>query len=321
MTRIAFVVDPLAALNVRKDSTLAMLWAAQRKGWTTHTLQTNELAWQDGDVRVRSRQAELTAAPDELATRSEEVYRLGADEVRSATDFDIILMRKDPPFDMNYINTTYLLEQAEQAGVLVVNRPSSLRDCNEKFFTTSFANLLPHQIVASRIEDLIAFHTEVGDTVFKPLDGMGGKGIFRVQRHDGNLNVILETLTNNETTAIVGQQYLPAIRQGDKRILLIDGKPIPYSLARIPKAGELRGNLAAGGLGEVRALTERDREIAASVAPELIKRGLIFTGIDVIGDCLTEVNVTCPTCIREIDRETNLDIAMQLLTHLESKLT
>ena len=238
----------------------------------------------------------------------------------STASFDLVFMRKDPPFDMNYIYTTYLLEQAETFGTLVVNKPASLRDCNEKFFTTTFPELLPPQIVASQISALMEFHTEHEDVVFKPLDGMGGKGIFRVQRDDPNVNVILETLTQNERTAIVGQRFLPEIRDGDKRILLIDGEPVPYCLARIPKSGETRGNLAAGGTGVVQPLTTRDREIAEAVAPELRRRGLVFTGIDVIGDWLTEVNVTCPTCIRELDRETDLDIAMSLLDCLASKL-
>ncbi len=296
-----------------------MMWAAQRRGWEVHTLEPRDLAWQDGEVTVSSRRSELTAAPDELES-SASPFKV-ADPVRaSAQAFDMVLMRKDPPFDMNYIATTYLLEQAEQAGVLVVNKPASLRDCNEKFFTTSFPALLPRQIVASRIDELTAFHDACGDTIFKPLDGMGGKGIFRVQQDDPNLNVILETLTHNESTPIIGQQYLSAIKDGDKRILLIDGEPIPYSLARIPKAGESRGNLAAGGTGVAQPLTERDRKIAEAVAPELIRRGLVFTGIDVIGEWLTEINVTCPTCIRELDRACGLDIAMDLLACLERKL-
>lgn len=321
MTRIAFVIDPLDSLGIKKDSTLAMMWAAQRRGWDVSSLQTNELSWERGQVSLTARRTELTDSPDNLAMDSDARYQVGETIQQSAGSFDILFMRKDPPFDMNYINATYLLEQAELEGVLVVNKPSSLRDCNEKFFTTTFPNLLPPQIVASRIEALAHFHKEFEDVVFKPLDGMGGKGIFRVKPGDPNLNVILETLTQNETTAIVGQQFIPQIEDGDKRILLIDGEPVPYSLARIPKAGETRGNLAAGGVGVARPLTDRDREIAEAVGPELIRRGLVFTGIDVIGDWLTEVNVTCPTCIRELDRECELDIAMDLLECLEAKIT
>lgn len=320
MTRIAFVIDPLDSLTIKKDSTLAMMWAAQRRGWDVSSLQTNDLSWERGQVFLAARRTELTDSPDNLAQNSDMRYIVGETIQQSAGSFDIVFMRKDPPFDMNYINTTYLLEQAEHEGVLVVNKPSSLRDCNEKFFTTTFPDLLPPQIVASRIDELTHFHTEYEDVVFKPLDGMGGKGIFRVKRDDPNLNVILETLTQNETTAIVGQQFIPEIRDGDKRILLIDGEAVPYSLARIPKAGESRGNLAVGGTGVAKPLTDRDREIAESVKPELILRGLVFTGIDVIGDWLTEVNVTCPTCIRELDRECELDIAMDLLDCLETKL-
>ena len=321
MIRVAFVIDPLDSLGVKKDSTLAMMWAAQRRGWDVFSLQTSELSWQQGQILISARQTELTDSPDNLASSTATRYRVGETIQQSAESFDLVFMRKDPPFDMNYINTTYLLEQAEQQGVLVVNKPSSLRDCNEKFFTTAFPDLLPPQIVASRIDDLIRFHNECEDVVFKPLDGMGGKGIFRVKRDDPNLNVILETLTQNEATAIVGQQFIPEIQDGDKRILLIDGAPVSHSLARIPKAGETRGNLAAGGVGVAQPLTDRDREIADAVGPELTRRGLIFTGIDVIGDWLTEVNVTCPTCIRELDRECGLDIAMDLLDCLEAKLS
>lgn len=321
MTRIAFVIDPLDSLGIKKDSTLAMMWAAQRRGWDVSSLQTNELSWKRGHVFLSARRTELVDSPDKLAMSSDARYQVGEAINQSAGSFDIVFMRKDPPFDMNYINATYLLEQAELGGVLVVNKPSSLRDCNEKFFTTAFPNLLPPQIVASRIDELTRFHNEYADVVFKPLDGMGGKGIFRVKRDDPNLNVILETLTQNETTAIVGQQFIPEIDDGDKRILLIDGEPVPFSLARIPKAGESRGNLAAGGVGVARPLTDRDREIANAVGPELVSRGLVFTGIDVIGDWLTEVNVTCPTCIRELDRECELDIAMDLLECLEDKIS
>lgn len=320
MIRIAFVIDPIDSLGVKKDSTLAMMWAAQRRGWDVSSLQTNDLSWDRGQVFLAVRRTELADSPDKLDTNSDSRYQVGERIQQSAVSFDIVFMRKDPPFDMNYINTTYLLEQAEDSGVVVVNKPSSLRDCNEKFFTTAFPDLLPPQIVASRIDELAAFRDEHEDVVFKPLDGMGGKGIFRVKRDDPNLNVILETLTQNETTTIVGQQFIPEIRDGDKRILLIDGEAVPYSLARIPKAGESRGNLAAGGTGVARPLTDRDLEIAEAVKPELIRRGLVFTGIDVIGDWLTEVNVTCPTCIRELDRECDLDIAMDLLDCVEAKL-
>ena len=320
MTRIAFVIDPLDLLNVKKDSTLAMMWAAQRRDWEVFTLGTHELSWQDGEVALNARHVELTDAPDHLAASAAEPYRVDKPKRQAASSFDIVMMRKDPPFDMNYITATYLLEQAELAGALVVNKPASLRDCNEKFFTTAFPDLLPPQIVASQTSALTAFHEEHGDTIFKPLDGMGGKGIFRVQRDDPNLNVILETLTHNETTPIVGQRYLPEIKDGDKRILLINGEPVEHCLARIPKAGESRGNLAVGGTGVAQPLTARDWEIAEAVGPELVRRGLVFTGIDVIGDWLTEVNVTCPTCIREIDQACDLDIAMDLLEYLDSQL-
>ncbi|MYD44649.1 MAG: glutathione synthase [Gammaproteobacteria bacterium] len=320
MTNIAFVIEPLDTLNLQKDSTLAMLWAAQRRGWATYTLESHEITWRDAGVFLNVRHTSLSVAPNDLSSSANAAFQVGATEKQPAQFFNIIMMRKDPPFDMNYVNTTYLLEQAEALGVLVVNRPEALRNCNEKFFTTAFPDLLPSQIVSSQIAELVAFHHDQGDTIFKPLDGMGGKGIFRATQNDPNLNVILETLTQFETTAIVGQRYLPEIKDGDKRILLLDGEPIPFSLARIPKTGESRGNLAAGGTGIAQPLTNKDREIAAAMAPELVRRGLTFTGIDVIGDYLTEVNVTCPTCIREIDRACNLDIASELLDLLAKKL-
>lgn len=314
--RIAFVIDPLESLNTKKDSTLALMWAAQRLEWQVHVLQTTDLAWLDGDTVMQSQQLELPCAPDEMASINRADYILKSAVRESARSFDIIMMRKDPPFNMNYITTTYLLEEAEKSGVLVVNKPASLRDCNEKFFTTTFKEWIPPQLIASRTDELIAFHEQQGDTIFKPLDGMGGKGIFRVKQNDPNLNVILEMLTQAETTPIVAQRYLPEIKDGDKRILIVNGEVIPLALARIPKSGESRGNLAAGGTGIPQALSTRDREIAESIAPELVRRGLFFTGIDVIGDYMTEVNVTCPTCIRELDRDSGLDIAMTLLNSL-----
>ena len=320
MTRIAFVIDPLESLNIKKDSTLAMMWAAQRRDWEMHVLQTSDLGWLDGQVVAHTQRVSLNAAPDNMSESDDSLYRVEPIERLLASSFDIILMRKDPPFDMNYITTTYLLEQAELQGVLVVNKPASLRDCNEKFFTTSFAEWIPPQLVSSRSSDLIDFHNQHQDTIFKPLDGMGGKGIFRVQQDDPNLNVVLETLTKGETTPIVAQRYLPEIVDGDKRILIVNGNVVPYALARIPKSGESRGNLAVGGIGVPKPLTPRDQEIAEAMVPELMRRGLVFTGIDVIGDYLTEVNVTCPTCIRELDRECGLDIAMDLLDSLAESL-
>jgi glutathione synthase len=229
-------------------------------------------------------------------------------------------MRKDPPFDLEYITATYILERAEAAGALVVNRPASLRDCNEKMFTAWFAQLTPPTLFSRDEAMLRAFHKEHGDVIYKPIDGMGGMGVFHVDPSGRNLGAVIEELTRHGARAIVAQKYLPAIRDGDKRILMVDGEPVPYCLARIPQAGETRGNLAAGGRGEARPLTARDREIAAAVGPELRRRGLLFAGLDVIGDCLTEINVTSPTCAREIDAAFDTNIGARVIAAIERRL-
>jgi glutathione synthase len=247
-------------------------------------------------------------------------YELGDATEMPLEGVDVIMMRKDPPFDMEYIYTTYFLERAEAAGVLVVNRPASLRDCNEKFYATAFPQCCPPLVVSRSADVLREFHRAQKNVVFKRLDGMGGSSVFRIMENDPNLGVVLETLTRGGVEQIMGQRYLPEIADGDKRILLIDGEPVPYALARIPRAGESRGNLAAGGTGVGRELTERDRWIAAQVGPELVRRGLSFVGIDVIGDYLTEINVTCPTCIRELDAQFSLDIGGMLMDTIETKL-
>jgi len=236
------------------------------------------------------------------------------------SELNVILMRKDPPFDNEFIYATYLLERAENEGTLIVNKPASLRDCNEKMFATAFPQCTPPHIVSKDAERLKNFHQKHQDTIYKPLDGMGGSSIFHVKENDTNLSVIIETLTNHETQQIMAQKYLPEIKDGDKRILMINGEPVPYCLARIPAAGESRGNLAAGGSGEVRPLTERDLWICNQVADELKARKLYFVGLDVIGDYLTEINVTSPTCLREISNETGIDIAGQLMDVIEHEL-
>ena len=329
MPRIAFVMDPLESLSLKKDSTLAMIRSAQARGWEIAYLTQGDLLFHDNRVRMFARSLELaepfasSLAPDDaeaLAQTGNRWYRLGDSRMEPADNFDAILMRKDPPFDMEYVYATYLLERAEEAGVLVVNRPGSLRDCNEKLFATRFPQCCPPLVVSRRQDVLRNFQHTHGNVVFKRLDGMGGTSVFRVMDGDPNLGVILETLTAGGREQIMGQLYLPEIADGDKRILLIDGEPVPYALARIPMAGESRGNLAAGGRGVGRALTERDRWIAAQVGPELKRRGLLFTGIDVIGDYLTEVNVTCPTCVRELDDQFSLDIAGDLLDAVAGRL-
>ena len=329
MPRIAFVMDPLPSLSLKKDSTLAMIRAAQARRWEIAYLEPGDLFFQDDRVQTVSRSLELmepfasslNPADAQLAAgQGGSWYRLGESHAEPADNFDAILMRKDPPFDMEYVYATYLLERAEEAGTVVVNRPQSLRDCNEKFFATRFPQCCPPLVVSRREDVLRDFQRTHKNVVFKRLDGMGGDSVFRVMDGDPNLSVILETLTRAGQEQIMGQLYLPEIADGDKRILLIDGEPVPYALARVPMAGEARANLAAGGRGIGRALTERDRWIAAEVGPELKRRGLLFAGIDVIGDFLTEVNVTCPTCVRELDAQFSLDIAAALLDALEPKL-
>ena len=322
MVHIAFVMDPIETFNVRKDSTLAMIRAAQLRGWRITVMGPGDLALQHGRVMGWSRDFVLTppAVRDLDAIDGGDYYRIGPESRLPLADMDIVMMRKDPPFDMEYVYATYLLERAGQEGALVVNEPRSLRDCNEKFHATRFPGCTPPLIVAGRQDLLLDFHAEHGDVVFKKLDGMGGMSIFRVRRDDPNLRVVIETLTDNGRRPIMAQKFIPEIRAGDKRILLIDGEPVPYALARVPMSGETRGNLAAGGSGVGQPLGARDRAIAAAVGEDLRERGLAFVGIDVIGDYLTEINVTCPTCIRELDRQFGLDIAGDLLDHLAAKL-
>ncbi len=325
MPKIAFVMDPIDSLALKKDSTLAMIRAAQLRDLEVYYLEQRDLFLMGGEAAGEFRRLQLTPdfaqSLDIAQNGSEGWYTLGDPERVPLASMDIIMMRKDPPFDMEFIYTTYFLERAEEAGVLVINKPESLRDCNEKFFATAFPQCQPELVVSRRHDVLREFHAQHGDVVFKKLDGMGGASIFRIKSDDPNLSVVLETLTEGEQSQIMGQVYLPEIVDGDKRILLIDGEPVPYALARIPLAGETRGNLAAGGRGEGRPLTDRDRWIAEEVGPELKARGLVFVGIDVIGDYLTEVNVTCPTCIRELDAQFSLDIAGDLIETALAKLS
>ena len=316
MPKIAFLMDPIETVSVKKDSTLAMIAAAQQRGLEIFYLQQDGLVLSAGVVTALTRALRLRddfCATLDPNTAGDDWYALGDEQAVALAEMDIVMMRKDPPFDMEYIYTTYLLERAEAEGVMVVNRPSALRDCNEKLFATLFPQCCPELIVSRRIDQLKAFHKQHANVVFKKLDGMGGASIFRVMEQDPNLSVVLETLTNSGREQIMGQVYLPEIVDGDKRILLINGEPVPYALARIPSAGETRGNLAAGGRGEGRPLTDRDQWIAQQIGPELKRRGLMFVGIDVIGDYLTEINVTCPTCIRELNEQFNLDIAGDLI--------
>jgi glutathione synthase len=272
------------------------------------------------DLYQKASVARARTRPLQVFEDAQHWYELQAEQDIALSELDVILMRKDPPFDNEFVYSTYLLEQAEQAGVLVVNRPQSLRDCNEKLFATLFPQCTPPTLVSRRADILREFAVEQRDIILKPLDGMGGASIFRHREGDPNLSVILETLTAHGTQQIMAQGYLPAIKDGDKRILMINGEPIPYCLARIPAAGETRGNLAAGGRGEARPLTDRDRWIAGQVGPTLREKGLLFVGLDVIGEYLTEINVTSPTCIREIDNAFGTKIAEQLMQAIADQL-
>ncbi|MBI4694268.1 MAG: glutathione synthase [Gammaproteobacteria bacterium] len=312
--KLGVIMDPIAGIKPKKDTTLALLLAAQARGWDIEYMEMRDLALRDGHLLA-------TMRPLMVADDYHDWYEFKGEAVRRPlTDLDVILMRKDPPFDTEYIFATYLLERAQAAGVLVVNDPRSLRDANEKLFTAWFADVCPPTLVARRHSEIRSFLAEFGDIVLKPLDGMGGSSIFRVRADDVNTSVIMETLTEHESRYCMAQKYLPEILDGDKRVLIVDGEPVPYALARIPAQGELRGNLAAGGTGQGRPLTPRDREICARVGPELRKRGLLFVGLDVIGSYLTEINVTSPTCARELEGQFGVKIADGLMAAIAMRL-
>lgn len=311
--KLAIVMDPIQSINYKKDSSLAMLWAAQDRGFELSYIVNGGLFIENGKAMCFAQSIKVFRDPAHW-------FELGEMHTQSLSNFDAILMRKDPPFNNEYIYQTYILEAAEREGVLVVNKPASLRDCNEKMFATQFPQCCPPHLVSANAQALRAFHKEHGDVIFKPLDGMGGSRIFRLKADDPNVSVIIETLTEFGASTIMAQRYIPEITHGDKRILIVDGEPMPYALARIPSQGETRGNLAAGGTGVPVALTERDRWICQQVIPSLIEKGLLFVGLDVIGDYLTEINVTSPTCIRELDNAHNLDIAGKLMTAITKRL-
>ncbi len=307
---LAIILDPLESLKTYKDSTYAIMREAHSRGHALFVLEQRELILAEGRVRVHARRLDLI--DNDLRW-----YTLEEPGWHALTDFDVTLMRKDPPFDMEYIYSTYLLELAQAQGARILNRPEAVRDFNEKLSTAKFPQFMPPTLV-TRQEDLIRdFIEKHGDIILKPLDAMGGSGVFRIQRHDPNLNVIIETLTQLGARTVMAQRYIPEISQGDKRILLIDGEAVPYALARIPKAGETRGNLAAGGKGVAQPLSDRDREIAAALGPKLREAGLFLVGLDVIGDCLTEINVTSPTGMREIASQTGFDVAGMFVNALE----
>ena len=311
--RLGIVMDPIQSIHYKKDSSLAMLLAAQKRGWTLFYMEPQDLFLANGRAMGSIRPLQVFADPQRW-------FELGDASQQSLASLDVILMRKDPPFDNEFLYATHILEAAEREGALIVNRPASLRDCNEKLFATQFPQCTPENIVTRRSDILRSFAKQHRDVILKPLDGMGGSQIFRIREEDPNLSVIIETLTDYGRQQIMAQRYLPEIVDGDKRILMIDGQPLDYCLARIPQQGETRGNLAAGGRGEARPLTERDRWIANQVGPSLKARGLLFVGLDVIGDYLTEINVTSPTCIREIDAAYNTDIGGQLMEAIDRLL-
>ena len=310
---LGVVMDPITTIKVHKDSTFAMLLEGQRRGWPLWYMEQKDLALHDGRCIAHMRPLTVRDDPDDW-------FSLGDPRDCPLDEIDVVLMRKDPPFDMEYVYTTYLLEQAEARGTLVVNRPSALRDANEKLYTAWFPEACSPTLVSRVHAEFERFIEHHRDVILKPLDGMGGASIFRVRAEDPNRNVIIETLTSHGRRYTMGQKFIPEISDGDKRILVIDGEPIPYALARIPSAGENRGNLAAGGSGVGVALSDKDREIVETVAPRLRQQGILFAGLDVIGEYLTEVNVTSPTCIRELDTLYNLNISAVLLDCIERKL-
>jgi len=311
--KLGVVMDPISAINPKKDSTMAMLLEAQQRGWQLYYME-------QGDIFLDSGKACAALRPLRVNSSLDNWFELGEATTQPLDDLDVILMRKDPPFDIDYIYTTYLLEQAEAAGTLVVNKPQSLRDANEKLYTAWFPHCCAPSMVTSQPKRIKAFLAEHSDIIIKPLSAMGGASIFRVTEDNPNVNVIIEVMTNNGKTLTMAQRYLPEILQGDKRILLIDGEPIPYALARIPAEGETRANLATGGSGVGQALSERDQWLCEQIGPTLKAKGLTFVGLDVIGDYVTEINVTSPTGIRELDKQFDINISAKLMDAVEAQL-
>ena len=310
---LGIVMDPIQSINYLKDTSLSILLAAQQQGFRLFYMEQQDLFLENGVPYAEVQPLRVFDNPDCW-------HELGGRSAVPMAELTVVLMRKDPPLDSEFIYSTYILEAAEKLGTLVVNKPQSLRDCNEKVFATEFPQCTPPLLVSRSLKRLKSFLQEHQDVVFKPLDGMGGASIFRVKADDQNLNVILETLTQHGNQTIMAQKYLPEITDGDKRVLIVDGEVVPYCLARIPSASDFRGNLAAGGKGEVRPLSERDQWIAEQVAPVLVERGLLFVGLDIIGDYLTEINVTSPTCVQEIDRAKNTAIGDKLIAAINRRL-
>ena len=310
---LGVVMDPIQSINIKKDSSFAMMLEAQRRGYSIFYITQNDLYVKDGVAFANMSKVEVADNPDSW-------YELEESDDKPLHDLSCIIMRKDPPFDMEYIYSTYILELAERKGCLVINKPSSIRTANEKLFTAWFPEYSPETLVTRDMERIKAFHNELKRIVVKPLDGMGGSMVFQIQEGDANRSVILETITNNGTQTVMAQRFLPEFKNGDKRILVINGKPFPHGLARIPAKGESRGNLAAGASYEGVDLTEREFEICKAVGPKLKEMGLMFVGLDVIGDYVTEINVTSPTCIRELDTIYSANISGLLMDEIEKSL-
>ncbi|GAB3417047.1 glutathione synthase [Massilia agilis] len=311
--KIAFLADPLSSFKTYKDSTFAMMREAAKRGHEIYAFEQHDMALEQGIATAEVAKITLTGELDDW-------YRAAPGESVPLSSFDAIIQRKDPPFDMEYVYGTYLLEMAERQGARVFNKPAAIRNHNEKLTIAQFPEFTAPTLVTQSATRLREFHAEHGDVIFKPLDGMGGSGIFRVKADGMNLGSVIETLTLEGKRTIMVQKYIPEIVKGDKRVLVIGGKPVPFALARIPQAGEVRGNLAAGGTGVAQPLSSRDRQIAEALGPVLVERGLLLVGLDVIGDFLTEVNVTSPTCFQEITDQTGFDVAAMFIDAVEQAL-
>ncbi|TWX69726.1 glutathione synthase [Colwellia demingiae] len=311
--KLGIVMDPISQVKVAKDSSMAMMLEAQQRGYELYYMEMKDLYLEQGQCRATTHRVKVF-------DDSEHWYELSDPQDIAVSELDAVLMRKDPPFDTEFIYATYLLERAEVEGTLIVNKPQSLRDCNEKLFTAWFSEFTPKTLVTRSSDKIREFHNKLQDVIIKPLDGMGGASIFRIKADDVNVGVIIETLTNHGEQYAMVQEFMPEIADGDKRILIVNGEPMPYCLARIPAQGETRGNLAAGGRGVARPLSVSDKAIADAIAPELKKRGLYFVGLDVIGDKVTEINVTSPTCIREIEAAYPINISGKLMDAIEDNI-
>ncbi|VFP86782.1 Glutathione synthetase [Candidatus Erwinia haradaeae] len=316
MIKLGVVMDPITSIDFKKDSSIAMLIEAQLRGYAVYYMEMSDLYLYQGEGRAYTRLININ-----IQNNNSPFFSLKNEQDIALSSLDVILMRKNPPLDTEFLYSTYILERAEEQGVLIINKPQSLRDCNEKLFTLWFSDLAPETLVTRNATKIREFWHRHHEIIIKPLDGMGGVSIFRIKQNDLNMSVILETMTRHGSVYCVSQEYLPSISDGDKRVLVIDGQPVPYCLARIPKVGETRGNLAAGGYGEVRMLSESDIKIVNRVSPILQQKGLIFVGLDIIGNKLTEINVTSPTCICEIERTVPISISGLLMDVIEQRLT